>query len=72
MRRARDFRLVFCLDIHDCTMEYAFEVLECILEGEVLDYLPYKPLIISERRTPCTRFVNTGWCRGSYILGNAL
>jgi len=58
MHRARDFRLVLCVDVFDSLVEHATKTLECLVEAEKakggLDH-HYGPLIISERRTIRTR-----------------
>ena len=62
MYRVREFRLVLCVDVHDCAEEYAMRVLEHVVETETmnggLDYLRYEPLIISEIRSPRTRLTD--------------
>ena len=59
MHRVREFRLVLCADVLDCAEDYAVRVLEHIVKTEMmnggLDYLRYKPLVISEARSPRTR-----------------
>ena len=67
MHMVRDFRLVFCVDVLDCVVESATEVLEYVVKKEKerggFDYLFFEPLVISERRTPRTRCSdrNAGW-----------
>jgi len=67
MHKVRDFRLVLCADVFDCMVEDSIRTLEhTLITSEVnggLDYFIYKPLVISERRTPRTRPTdhNTGW-----------
>ena len=78
MHRMREFRLVLCVDVLDCIAEYAVGVLERIVEEERmngrLDFLLCEPLIISEIRSPRTRFSddNSGCMRGGFIRANAL
>lgn len=49
MYKAREFRLMLCADVHDCFLEYAIRVLECIVDAErtkgELDYLRELPVI---------------------------
>jgi hypothetical protein len=55
MYRVREFRLVLCANVQDCTMERTIRALEECVEAERknggLDYLPGEPLIISEMRS---------------------
>ena len=57
--KARDFRLVLCVDVSNCMVEHAIQTLEnTLIAREVnggLYYFLYKPLVISERRTLRTR-----------------
>jgi len=75
---ARDFRLVLCADVFNCMMESGIETLERIVEAEEarggLGYLLQKPLVISERRTLRTRYIdqNAGWSRSRAISASAL
>ena len=59
MHRVRDFRLVLCADVLSYVVEYAMGALERVVEAERknggLDYLRYKPLVISEVRSPRAR-----------------
>ena len=78
MHDARDFRLVLCADVFDCMVEDSIKALERIVEGEEatggLDFLLQKPLIIVERRTLRTRYIdqNAGWSRRRAISATAL
>ena len=59
MYSVRDFRLVLCVDVPDCFVEIAVDILEKIVNGEIFQ----NPLIISERRTLHTR--KSDWDVGS-------
>ena len=63
IQAVRGFRLVLCADVSDCMVEYAVEKLKRIVKVEKvtrgLGHLPYKPLIIAERRTIHTRSSDT-------------
>jgi len=78
MHNARDFRLVLCADVFDCMVVDGIEMLERMMKVEEvtggLDYLLQKPLIISERRTLRTRYIdqNPGWSRWDTISASAL
>jgi len=67
MYRVRGFQLVLCIDVVDCAVEQSLQVLEGLVEVEKakggFDYLFCEPLIISEIRSPRTRFLDTpvGW-----------
>ena len=76
MHSARNFRLVLCVDAFDCMVEGSIEMLERVAkaEGAVGGFgRLQKPLIISERRTlrTCYMDYNTGWSRGG-VLASAL
>jgi len=62
MYMVREFRLVLCAEVFDCSAEEATRALECVVGAERmnggLDYLAYEPLVI---RTRITDFqVNAG------------
>ena len=77
MRSVRDFRLVLCVDVFDCMVEGSVEMLEraAIVEGVMgeSERLLRKPLIISERRTLRTFYLdeNAGWS-GEGVSASAL
>jgi hypothetical protein len=54
MHSARDFHLVLCADVTTISVRRVMEMLEPIVKAEEveggLDYIPYRPLIIFERR----------------------
>jgi len=69
MHNVRNFRLVLCVDVFDCMVEDSMETLERVAKAEEVvggsDLLVQKPLIISERRTLRTCYMdqNPGWPR---------
>jgi len=75
MHSIRDFRLVLCADVFDCTVEDGIEILERIVKVMGgLDHPGQKPLIVSERRTLRSRYTdqNAGWSRSRAISAAAL
>jgi len=78
MHSIRDFRLVLCADVFNCVIKPAMRTLKHIVREEKekggLDYLPYEPLIISERRTLRTRCTDhrAGGSRDSPVYASAL
>ena len=62
VHHARDFRLVLCVDVFDCMVEYGVEKLGHYAKAGLL---PHGTLIVSERRSVRTRFGNhnPGWSR---------
>ena len=75
----RAFRFVLCVDVpFDCMVEDGLETLGRFAKAEKvtggLDYLFREPLIISERRSLRTRFVdqNAGWSATRAVYGSAL
>ena len=78
MHNIRSFRLVFCVDVFDCMVEDGVEMLGCAVKTERvtggLDYLFQEPLIISERRSLRTRFIDqsAGWSVTQPIYASAL
>ena len=59
MHRARDFRLVFCVDVYGCVVDMGVRLLESAVKKEVVNggfrYLAHKPVVICEGRTIRTR-----------------
>ena len=59
MHKARKFRLVFCVDVYGCMVEFGMQLLEsAVREEEVnrgFEYLTCGPAIVCERRSICTR-----------------
>jgi len=78
MHSARDFRLVLCADVFDCMVVDGIETLERIVKAESatggFGYLLQEPLIVFERRTLRTRYIdqNAGWSRNRAISATAL
>jgi len=78
MHRVRAFRLVLCVDVFDCMVEGGIEALRRFVEAEKvkggLDYLSQEPLIIFEKRSLRTRFVDQspGWSMTRAIHASAL
>ena len=78
MHSARDFRLVFCADVFDCMVMDGLKTLERIVKAEEamggLGYLLQEPLVIFERRTLRTRYIdqNAGCSRSRAISATAL
>ena len=78
MHSARAFRLVLCVDVFDCMVEDGLEKLGRAVKAEKvtggLDYLSEEPLIIFERRSLRTRFVDqsAGWSVTRAIHASAL
>ena len=74
----RAFRLVLCVDVFDCMVEDGIETLGRFVKAEKvtggLDYLLQEPLIMFERRSLRTRFVDHsgGWSVSEDIYGSAL
>ena len=62
VHHARDFRLVLCVDVFDCMVEYGVEKLGHYTRAGLL---PHGTLIVSERRSVRTRFGNhnPGWSK---------
>ena len=58
MRRVRDFRLVFCVDVYNYTDD-GVRLLGSVVEKEVVEgefnHLSYSPVVICERQTIRTR-----------------
>ena len=53
MRSLRDFRLILCVDVYDCVVDYAVELLEPIVWGEEAEWgfvSLCEPLIVCEKR----------------------
>lgn len=78
MYRVRKFRLVLCANVLYFIAERAMRVLEGIVEVERrkgrLDYLPCKPVITSEIRSPSKNILqgDVGFSGGNPIYSNAL
>ena len=78
MHSVRAFRLVLCVDVFDCMVEDGLEKLGRAVKAEKvmgeLDYLFEEPLIIFERRSLRTRFVDqsAGWSVTRAIHSSAL
>ena len=74
----RDFRLVLCADVFDCMAVDCLERLERVVKAEEgkggLGFLLQEPLIIFERRTLRTRYIdqNAGCSRTRAISAAAL
>jgi hypothetical protein len=62
MHSVRDFRLVFCVDVHGCMVDVGMEILGSVVEmewvGGRFGSLVCKPVVIYERRTIRTRFTD--------------
>ena len=56
VHRVQNFRLVLCVDVFDCMVEYSIEMLSRYAKA---GHLLYEPLIIFERRSVRTRFGDT-------------
>ena len=78
MHSARDFRLILCADVFDCMMVDGIGTLKHIVEAEEatggFGYLLEEPLILFERRTIRTRYIdqNAGWSQSRGISATAL
>jgi len=78
MYKVREFRPVLCADAVECTMGHVVQELESMVKMEKakgrLDYLLREPLIISEIRSPRTRFHddNVGSTGGPMACASAL
>jgi hypothetical protein len=77
MYNTRDFRLVLCADVPDFMVEHALEILGRIVDvGMAMGGLSrlHEPLVISERRTLLTRYIdrNAGCLREWYVPASAL
>ena len=69
MYRAREFRLILCVDVPDPLVKYAIDMLECLVRAEKakggLNYLLSEPSIIAEIRSPPPRCFDTRMGRGT-------
>ena len=78
MHSVRLFQLVLCVDVFDCMVEDGVEKLGHAVKAERvtggLDYLFQEPLIIFEKRSLCTRFIDqsAGWSVTQAIHASAL
>jgi hypothetical protein len=78
MYSVRDFRLVFCVDVLDCAMDYAMGLMRVVVEEEKAkgwwNYPLCEPLVICERRVLRTRMYdwNLGCSSGPTVASSAM